>query len=89
MQFFLNPDDTFSCISRDAIWRTVTTYNILQKHIDCIKMICQDANGYVRRSTSITNEFSVKVGEHQGSVLCSLLNAGAIDTITATPRARP
>lgn len=66
-------------------------YNVLEEHIDWIKMIYEGAESHFRRtcSSSLTKEFSIKGGLHQGSAFSPLLFVTVLDTIVSDVQKPP
>jgi hypothetical protein len=79
---FIDLKKTYDKVPRNIMWWTLQKHKILTKYITLIKYMYDNVVTSVRTSDRDTNDFSINIGLHQGSVLSPYLFALVIDEVT-------
>ena len=88
MCIFVDMERAFDRVSRKAMEWTMREKGLLEIMVRAVMSLYDNAKTRVRVGSAYSEEFEVKVGAHQGSVLSPLLFAIAVDVITKTTRRR-
>ena len=70
---FIDLEKAFDRVPRDLIWVALKAFNVPEAYVRMIQDIYNGATTKVRCTSGDSEEFPLKVGIHQGSVLSPLL----------------
>src|SRR6476469_9207370 len=70
---FVDLEKAFDRVPREVLWWALRKMNVPEQLLEVIQAIYNHAKTAVRTQNEIGEEFEVKVGVHQGSVLSPLL----------------
>jgi hypothetical protein len=79
---FIDLKKTYDKVPRNIMWWALQKHKVLTKYITLIKDMYDNVVTSVRTSDRDTNDFSINIGLHQGSVLSPYLFALVMDEVT-------
>ncbi|GJN13331.1 hypothetical protein PR202_gb00023 [Eleusine coracana subsp. coracana] len=79
---FIDLEKAYDKVPRNVMWWALEKHKVPTKYITLIKDMYRDARTCVRTCDGDTNDFSIKIGLHQGSVLSPYLFALVMDEVT-------
>mgnify|MGYP003460147097 FL=1 len=83
---FVDLEKAFDRVPREVIWWALRTLGVDEWLISVIKSMYEGATTAVKLNGGLTDEFSVKVGVHQGSVLSPLLFVIVLEALSRSFR---
>ena len=78
---FIDLEIAYDKVSRKVLWWTLMKKEISIKSIDIIKVMYDEIMANVITCEDITNDFSIKIGLHQGFTLSPFLFAIVMDEL--------
>ena len=79
---FIDLEKAYDKIPRNVMWWALEKKKVPTKYVTLIKDMYADARTSVRACDSTTNDFTIKIGLHQGSALSPYIFALVMDEIT-------
>jgi hypothetical protein len=79
---FIDLEKTYDKVPRNVVWCALQKHKVSSKYITLIKDMYDKVVTSVRISDGDTNDFSINIGLHQGSVLSPYLFALVVDKVT-------
>ena len=79
---FIDLEKEYDRVPRQEVWRCMREKGVPEKYVQLVQDIYQDIKTCVRSSIGNTDDFTVKVGLHQGSALSPYLFDLIIDVLT-------
>ena len=81
---YVDLEKAFDRILREVIWRALRRKGVMKPEVRAVMEMHKEAETSVTLENKMSNRFQVKVGVHQGSVLCTLPFVIVIDAINPT-----
>ena len=85
---FIDFSQAFDIVNRDAIYNSLTKYNIPDKLIKLIKLTMQQTKMKVKVKNSYSEWFETKTGVRQGNPLSSLLFSVVLDSVITIEKSK-
>ncbi|GJN20455.1 hypothetical protein PR202_gb07836 [Eleusine coracana subsp. coracana] len=79
---FIDLEKAYDKVPRNVMWWALEKHKVSTKYITLIKDMYRDARMCVQTCDDDTNDFPIKIGLHQGSVLSPYLFALVMDEVT-------
>ena len=86
---FIDPEKAYDRVPRQEVWRYMREKGVPEKYAQLVQDMYQDIKTCVRSSIGSTDDFTVKVGLHQGSALSPYLFNLIIDVLTKEVKEEP
>ena len=80
--FFIDLEKAYDKISRNVMWWALDKHKVPTKYVGLIKDMYNNVVTRVRTSDGDTDDFSIRIGLHQGSALSPYLFALVMDEVT-------
>ena len=79
---FIDLEKAYDKIPRNIIWWALDKHKVSTKYVGLIKDMYNNVETRVRTSDGDTDNFSIRIGLHQGSALSPYLFAFVMDEVT-------
>ncbi|CAD6188194.1 unnamed protein product [Caenorhabditis auriculariae] len=79
---FIDLEKAFDRVPHELIWYALRQHDVPEALINLVKLLYKDTKSKVVTAAGTTEDFSIKVGVHQGSALSPLLFILVMDTLT-------
>ena len=79
---FIDLEKAYDKIPRNVMWWALDKHKVSMKYVGLIKDMYNNVVTSVRTSDGDTNDFSIRIGLHQGSALSPYLFALVMDEVT-------
>ena len=86
---FIDLEKACDRVPRQEVWRCMQEKRVPEKYVRLVQYMYQDIRTCVTTNIGNTDEFTVKVGLHQGSILSPYQINLIIDTLTKEVKEEP